>query len=144
MVIKLLGFTLKEWLHGPGNQRMGEMAKPSVRGVVEPGFGDSPSNIFLDGATNVGMVISPHLLGEYAYTLAIGGINYTITNVEELGKWMKDCLENHPMFEALTDEELVNDPVVKLLTSVTEEGQNVARNGGQTFQAICRCIAPSL
>ncbi|KAL3754966.1 hypothetical protein ACJRO7_002103 [Eucalyptus globulus] len=57
---------------------------------------------------------------------------------------MKDCLENHPMFEALTDEELMNNPVVKLLTSTTEEGQNVARNGGQTFQAICRRIAPSL
>ncbi|XP_039161190.1 tRNA (guanine-N(7)-)-methyltransferase-like [Eucalyptus grandis] len=89
-------------------------------------------------------VISPHLLDEYAYSLAIGGINYTITEVEELGEWMKDCLENHPMFEALTDEELMNDPVVKLLTSATEEGQNVARNGGQTFQAICRRIAPSL
>lgn len=89
-------------------------------------------------------VISPHLLDEYAYTLAVGGIIYTITDVEELGEWMKGCLENHPMFEALKEEELENDPVVKLLTSATEEGQKVARNGGQTFQAVYRRIVPSL
>ncbi|KAF2289414.1 hypothetical protein GH714_036030 [Hevea brasiliensis] len=56
-------------------------------------------------------VISLHLLDEYAYVLEIGGIIYTITDVEEL------------------------DPVIKLLSTATEEGQKVARNGGQTFQA---------
>ncbi|KAL3721409.1 hypothetical protein ACJRO7_033840 [Eucalyptus globulus] len=70
---------------------------------------------------------------EYAYTLAVGGIIYTITDVEELGEWMKGYLENHPMFEALTEEELMNDPVVKLLTRATEEGQKVARISGKKF-----------
>lgn len=88
-------------------------------------------------------VISMHLLDEYAYVLGIGGIIYTITDVEELGHWMKTCLENHPMFEALTEEKLKADPVVKLLSSATEEGQKVARNGGQTFQAVYRRIIPS-
>lgn len=88
-------------------------------------------------------VISPHLLDEYAYVLGIGGIIYTITDVEELGEWMKSCLESHPMFEALTKEELESDPVVNLLSSATEEGQKVARNGGQTFQAIFRRIVPT-
>ncbi|XP_020212800.1 tRNA (guanine-N(7)-)-methyltransferase isoform X1 [Cajanus cajan] len=88
-------------------------------------------------------VISPFLLDEYAYVLEVGGIIYTITDVEELGDWMKSCLENHPMFEALTEKELEADPVVKLLCSATEEGQKVARNGGQTFQAVFRRIAPS-
>ncbi|KAJ1417850.1 hypothetical protein SESBI_16311 [Sesbania bispinosa] len=88
-------------------------------------------------------VISPFLLDEYAYTLEVGGIIYTITDVEELGEWMKSCLENHPMFESLTDEELEADPVVKLLSSATEEGQKVARNGGQTFQAVYRRIVLS-
>ena len=32
---------------------------------------------------------------------------------------------------------------MKLLSSATEEGQKVARNGGQTFQAIFRRIVPS-
>lgn len=89
-------------------------------------------------------VISPHLLDEYAYVLRVGGIIYTITDVEELGEWMKSCLEDHPMFEALTEKELEADPVVKLLSSATEEGQKVSRNGGQTFQAVYRRIVPSL
>ncbi|KAK9207695.1 hypothetical protein WN944_000041 [Citrus x changshan-huyou] len=88
-------------------------------------------------------VISPHLLDEYAYVLGVGGIIYTITDVEELGDWMRSCLENHPMFEALTKEELEADPVVKLLSSATEEGQKVARNGGQTFQAVFRRTVPT-
>lgn len=88
-------------------------------------------------------VISPFLLDEYAYALEIGGIIYTITDVEELGDWMKSCLENHPMFEPLTEKELEADPVVKLLSSATEEGQKVARNGGQTFQSVFRRIVPS-
>ncbi|KAJ4845405.1 hypothetical protein Tsubulata_010591 [Turnera subulata] len=89
-------------------------------------------------------VISPHLLDEYAYVLQVGGIVYTITDVEELGDWMKRCLESHPMFEALTEEELEADPVVKLLSTATEEGQKVARNGGQTYKAVFRRISPSL
>lgn len=59
-------------------------------------------------------VISHHLLEEYAYILAVGGIMYTITD-EELGEWMKGCLEDHPMFKALTEEELEAEPAVKLL-----------------------------
>ncbi|XP_068638682.1 tRNA (guanine-N(7)-)-methyltransferase-like [Aristolochia californica] len=86
-------------------------------------------------------VISLHLLDEYAYTLKVGGIIYTITDVEELGVRMKSCLEEHPLFEVVPEEELVVDPVVRLLTSSTEEGQKVARNGGQTYQAVYRRIA---
>lgn len=86
-------------------------------------------------------VISTHLLDEYAYALAVGGIIYTITDVEELGEWMKSCLESHPLFEALTLQELEDDPVVKLLSTATEEGQKVARNGGQTYQAVYRRVS---
>lgn len=89
-------------------------------------------------------VISPHLLDEYAFTLKVGGIIYTITDVEELGEWMRACLEDHPMFEALTPQELEADPVVELLSTATEEGQKVARNGGQTFRAVFRRISPDL
>lgn len=85
-------------------------------------------------------VISPHLLDEYAYAMQVGGIIYTITDVEELGDWMRSCLESHPLFEDVPESELEADPVVPLLSSATEEGQKVARNGGQTFQAIFRRI----
>ncbi|KAL6861316.1 hypothetical protein ACP4OV_017016 [Aristida adscensionis] len=86
-------------------------------------------------------VISMQLLDEYAYVMEVGGIIYTITDVEELGVWMRSCLEKHPLFEAVPDEEIKADPVVKLLSTATEEGQKVARNGGQTFQAIFRRIS---
>lgn len=89
-------------------------------------------------------VISSHLLDEYAYVLGVGGVIYTITDVEELGEWMKNCLEAHPMFEALAKEELEADPVVKQLSCATEEGQKVARNGGQTYQAVYRRIVPNV
>ncbi|KAL0329499.1 UNVERIFIED_CONTAM: tRNA (guanine-N(7)-)-methyltransferase [Sesamum radiatum] len=71
-------------------------------------------------------------------------IIYTITDVEELGVWMKSCLEGHPLFEALPEDELEADPVVKLLSTATEEGQKVERNEGQTFRAVYRRIASSL
>lgn len=86
-------------------------------------------------------VISVPLLAEYAYAMAVGGILYTVTDVEELGDWMKACLDAHPLFEKVPEEEVKNDPVVKLLTTATEEGQKVARNEGQTFLAIYRRIA---
>lgn len=88
-------------------------------------------------------VISPHLLDEYAYVLKAGGIIYTITDVEELGEWMKACLDGHPLFEPVSENELEADPVVELLSSATEEGIKVARNEGQTFRAVYRRVSSS-
>ncbi|CAD6248245.1 unnamed protein product [Miscanthus lutarioriparius] len=86
-------------------------------------------------------VISMQLLDEYAYVMKVGGIIYTITDVEELGEWMRSCLEKHPLFETVIEEEIKADPVFKLLSTATEESQKVARNGGQTFHAIFRRIS---
>lgn len=88
-------------------------------------------------------VISPHLLDEYAYVLKVGGIIYTITDVEELGEWMNACLDGHPLFEPVSEDELEADPVVELLSSATEEGIKVARNEGQTFRAVYRRVSSS-
>ncbi|KAL8458704.1 hypothetical protein ACS0TY_036272 [Phlomoides rotata] len=88
-------------------------------------------------------VISPHLLDEYAYVLKVGGIIYTITDVEELGDWMKSCLEGHPLFEPISEDKLEADPVVGLLSTATEEGIKVARNEGQTFRAVYRRVPSS-
>lgn len=51
---------------------------------------------------------SPTLLAEYAYALRVGGILYTITDVKDLHLWMVKHLDDHPLFERLTDEECVN------------------------------------
>lgn len=52
-------------------------------------------------------IISPALLSEYAYLLRVGGLIYTITDVPELHVWMRDCLQEHPLFERVPQEELV-------------------------------------
>ncbi|EPS71593.1 hypothetical protein M569_03165, partial [Genlisea aurea] len=83
-------------------------------------------------------VISPQLLDEYAYVMSVGGLIYTVTDVEELADWLKSCLDEHPLFESVSEDDLAADPVVGLLTTATEEGQKVARNGGQTFPAVYR------
>ena len=73
--------------------------------------------------------------------MVVGGIFYTVTDVEELGDWMKACLDAHPLFEKVLEEEVNDDFVVKLLTTMTEEGKKVAISEGQTFLAIYRRIA---
>lgn len=85
-------------------------------------------------------IIQRSLLAEYAYTMAIGGILYTITDVEELGTWMSKKISEHPCFERLTEEELKADPVIPLLFTGTEEGQKVERNEGSTFLNVFRRI----
>ena len=64
-----------------------------------------------------------------------------LTVAQELGDWMRKKLEAHPLFEAISDEELEQDPAAGLLVEGTEEGQKVARNNGQTFRACFRRIA---
>ena len=85
-------------------------------------------------------IIQRTLLAEYAYLLKPGGILYTITDVEDLGVWMREKLEAHPLFEAVTEAELEGDDAARLLVEGTEEGQKVKRNGGKTWKAIFRRI----
>eukprot|EP00246_Nothoceros_aenigmaticus_P012535 TRINITY_DN3933_c0_g2_i1.p1 TRINITY_DN3933_c0_g2~~TRINITY_DN3933_c0_g2_i1.p1 ORF type:complete len:280 (-),score=41.58 TRINITY_DN3933_c0_g2_i1:185-1024(-) len=87
-------------------------------------------------------IISQALLAEYAYVMAVGGILYTITDVEELGNWMKMCLDEHPLFEEVPAHEQTCDEVVKLLPVATEEGQKVQRNNGRTFLSVYTRIQP--
>lgn len=70
--------------------------------------------------------------------MAPGGIIYTITDVAEVGEWMKAKLDAHPMFEALTEAELEADPAAAILATATEESQKVMRNNGSTHRACYR------
>lgn len=89
-------------------------------------------------------IITHALLAEYAYVMAVGGVLYTVTDVEELFSWMDRHLASHPLFAKLSEEELRADPVVPLLISSSEEAQKVERNGGTTYQAIYRRISSNL
>nr|CAG4637290.1 EOG090X0BSB [Ceriodaphnia reticulata]SVE73147.1 EOG090X0BSB [Ceriodaphnia reticulata] len=85
-------------------------------------------------------IINDTLLAEYAYVLAEGGLVYTITDVKDLHEWMVLHLEQHPLFQRLTQEELDQDIVVPKLYESTEEGKKVTRNNGDKFLAVFRRI----
>lgn len=86
-------------------------------------------------------IIQTSLLAEYAYLLAVGGMLYTISDVQDLADWMQAKLDVHPLFERVSDEELEEDPAAGLLAEGTEEGQKVVRNSGQVWRAVYRRIA---
>ncbi|XP_038053128.1 tRNA (guanine-N(7)-)-methyltransferase-like [Patiria miniata] len=85
-------------------------------------------------------IVNQTLLAEYAYIMKEGGLLYTITDVKELHDWMCKHLSEHPLFQRITDQEQVQDPVVELLGQCTEEGQKVTRNNGDKFPAVFRRI----
>ncbi|XP_033639139.1 tRNA (guanine-N(7)-)-methyltransferase-like [Asterias rubens] len=85
-------------------------------------------------------IINQTLLAEYAYVIKEGGLLYTITDVKELHEWMCQHLNEHPLFERISDQQQTEDPITELLGSCTEEGQKVTRNHGDKFPAIFRRI----
>ncbi|XP_078057402.1 tRNA (guanine-N(7)-)-methyltransferase isoform X2 [Mustelus asterias] len=85
-------------------------------------------------------IISSTLLAEYAYVLCVGGLVYTITDVQEVYEWMVKHFTEHPLFEHAQLEELKDDIIVDRLGVCTEEGKKVLRNGGQNFTAVFRRV----
>ncbi|KAI2468346.1 putative methyltransferase [Annulohypoxylon bovei var. microspora] len=89
-------------------------------------------------------IVSTTLNSEYAYVLKPGGIVYTITDVEDLHKWMVQHLDAHPSFERVPEEEQDADACVKVMRIETEEGKKVERNNGQKFVALFRRLEDPL
>jgi len=85
-------------------------------------------------------IISDTLLAVYAFVLRVGGLIYTITDVKDLHEWMVSHLDEHPLFQRLTDAECSVDIIVTKLYESTEEGQKVSRNKGDKFLAVYRRI----
>ncbi|KAJ8917798.1 hypothetical protein NQ315_010704, partial [Exocentrus adspersus] len=85
-------------------------------------------------------IINQNLLAEYAYVLDEGGIVYTVTDVKDLHDWMVKHFTEHPLFEAVPQEETETDPVIEKLYSSSEEGQKVSRNNGNKFLATFKRI----
>lgn len=91
--------------------------------------------------------------------LAVNGIVYTITDVKDLNEWMVTHFSNHPLFERVSEEELVclncyfchcyvqlfffqaSDPIIEKLYASSEEGQKVTRNNGDKFLAVFKRIS---
>ncbi|NP_001290898.1 tRNA (guanine-N(7)-)-methyltransferase [Esox lucius] len=85
-------------------------------------------------------IISPTLLAEYAYTLRVGGLVYTNTDVEEVHLWMVKHFSEHPLFTQVPDAELVDDIIINRLGTCTEEGKKVQRTGGKNYLAVFRRV----
>ena len=88
-------------------------------------------------------IISPTLLAEYAYVLRPGGIVYTITDVRDLHDWMVEHLSAFPLFERVSEEDLLKEghgSVIEAVRTATEEGKKVERNKGDKWLACFRRI----
>ncbi|XP_016982539.1 tRNA (guanine-N(7)-)-methyltransferase [Drosophila rhopaloa] len=83
-------------------------------------------------------IINQALLSEYAYVLRKGGLVYTMTDVEDLHKWIVAHMEEHPLYERLTEAEAEADHITPKLYQSSEEGAKVVRNKGDHFLAIFR------
>lgn len=85
-------------------------------------------------------IINEQLLAEYAYVMAVGGIVYTITDVVGLHEWMTKYLDEHPLFERMTQEEVEADTIVSVssrahCTACRRVG--VQRNGSDACVCVC-------
>jgi tRNA (guanine-N7-)-methyltransferase len=89
-------------------------------------------------------IISERLLSEYAFILKpkIGRL-YCITDVKELHDWHVAKCDIHPLFRRLPDEEAKKDPCVETMTTETEEGKKVTREGRDKFYAVYERIENS-
>lgn len=85
-------------------------------------------------------VINENFLAIYAYILRVGGMLYTITDVEDLHKWEVAALDAHPLFRRIPDADLATDPCFLAMHSATEEGQKVTRLSGSKFPAVYRRV----
>eukprot|EP00485_Elphidium_margaritaceum_P009654 CAMPEP_0202709322 /NCGR_PEP_ID=MMETSP1385-20130828/21462_1 /ASSEMBLY_ACC=CAM_ASM_000861 /TAXON_ID=933848 /ORGANISM="Elphidium margaritaceum" /LENGTH=251 /DNA_ID=CAMNT_0049368567 /DNA_START=26 /DNA_END=781 /DNA_ORIENTATION=- len=86
-------------------------------------------------------IITTALLDYYAYLLKTNGLIYNITDVKDLYEWTVAQFEKHPLFERLTETELKDtniNRVVQLITNETDEAQRVTRNGGQKYVCVYR------
>ncbi|KAF8249315.1 subunit of a tRNA methyltransferase complex composed of Trm8p and Trm82p [Wilcoxina mikolae CBS 423.85] len=83
-------------------------------------------------------IVSPGLCAEYAYVVKPGGVVYTITDVEDLHNWMAHHFGENPLFDRMTEEELVDDVGVETMMNETEEGKKVGRNEGRKWVACFR------
>ncbi|KAL9030306.1 MAG: hypothetical protein Q9196_001556 [Gyalolechia fulgens] len=83
-------------------------------------------------------IVSSTLNSEYAFVMKPGGIVYTITDVEDLHKWMVQHFDEHASFDRVSKQEEDGDECVNTMMVETEEGKKVGRNQGEKFVACFR------
>ncbi|PFH32414.1 tRNA -methyltransferase family protein [Besnoitia besnoiti] len=83
-------------------------------------------------------IINAPVLSLYAYVLQPGGLLYTVTDVEDLHRWMRKSCLLHPLFEEVPLTDLKDDPCIAAIESDTEEGMKVKRMGQPCYTCVFR------
>ena len=83
-------------------------------------------------------IVSTTLNSEYAFVLRPGGIVYTVSDVEDVHRWIVAHFHAHASFERLSAEEERQDECLALMMTETEEGKKVERNQGSKWIACYR------
>ncbi|KFH03289.1 tRNA -methyltransferase family protein [Toxoplasma gondii VAND] len=83
-------------------------------------------------------IINTPVLSLYAYVLRPGGLLYTVTDVEDLHRWMRKSCLLHPLFEEVPLADLKDDPCIAAIESDTEEGMKVKRMGQPCYTCVFR------
>mmetsp|Transcript_786 Transcript_786/g.1012 ORF Transcript_786/g.1012 Transcript_786/m.1012 type:complete len:232 (+) Transcript_786:2-697(+) len=86
-------------------------------------------------------IINESFLAYYAFALKVGGICYTVTDVEDLYNWQVKHLDAHPLFERIPEKELQSDECFKAMLTMTDEAKKVERNEGSKYAAVYRRVA---
>lgn len=61
-----------------------------------------------------------------------------VTDVKDLFDWEVQHLEEHPLFEKVSDEENQKDPCIGFMRQGTDEAKKVIRNEGSIWHAVFR------
>ena len=88
-------------------------------------------------------IINKYLLQDYAYVLGIGGILYSITDVEDLHKWHVEIVNSSPCFEKIEQKELENDEYLSYMKD-TDEAKKVKKINGEMYYTAWKRIEPKI
>ncbi|KAI5160463.1 tRNA (guanine-N7-)-methyltransferase [Nematocida ausubeli] len=83
-------------------------------------------------------IISKSMLDIYQYVIEPNGLLYISTDVDELFQYMTACLEEHPLFLRLPEEEAEKDPLYHVIIETTEESKKADMKHSNKYRAIFR------
>ncbi|KAI5189714.1 tRNA (guanine-N7-)-methyltransferase [Nematocida minor] len=81
-------------------------------------------------------IVSKSMLDIYQYVIKPDGRLYISTDVEELFSYMCQCIEEHPLFSRLTEEEAQKDILYEVIIETTEESKKADIKHSNKYRAI--------
>lgn len=81
-------------------------------------------------------IVSKSMLDIYQYVIKPNGLLYISTDVKELFEYMCNCIEEHPLFSRIPEEEALKDPLYNIIIETTEESKKADMKHSNKFRAI--------